>query len=330
MNETDTMTLLHYQTDQTDQTEQSVPLPWPAPQGATPRLPSLKSLQAFEATARLRSFSLAAAELCVSQSAVSHQVKALEQQLQQQLIDRQQQPLQLTESGASLFSVLQDCFFRMRSVCQHLSQANAGKPLSVVAQTSVAVEWLAPRLDDFAGECPAIETLLHMESAADSVDVSAFDIIIGTWPCPAGFATQSLRPEWWFPVCSPAQYTLIDPTDPASLLQFPLYSSEQGQDWQLWRQQLGLAVPAALQIRQVSLALLATKAVRAGRGFALSNPFIASDAIQRGELVALPQWRYQLPWGQYQLHYRAGSNREWQIREFVRWFNQSLGQTVAG
>ena len=292
--------------------------------GAAPRLPSLKSLQAFEATARLRSFSLAAAELSVSQSAVSHQIKALEQQLEQVLIDRGPQPLQLTESGASLFSVLQDCFFRMRSVCQHLSQVSAGKPLSVVAQTSVAVEWLAPRLDAFASQCPAIETMLHMESAADSVDVSAFDIIIGTWPCPAGFASQSLRPEWWFPICSPAQYALIDPADPASIFQFPLYSSEQGQDWQLWRQQLGLPTPASLQVRQVSLALLATKAVSAGRGFALSNPFIASDAIARGELIALTQWRYQLPWGQYQLHYRAGSRREWQIREFVRWFSQTV------
>lgn len=286
-------------------------------------LPSLKSLQAFEATARLRSFSLAARELSVSQSAVSHQVKALEQQLAQSLIRRQQQPLQLTESGASLFSVLQDCFFRIRSACQHLQQPSR-QQLAIVAQTSVAVEWLAPRLEQFSACYPAVETLLHMESAADSVNVAAFDLIIGTWPCPAGFASHLLRPQWWFPVCSPAQYQLLDLQDPASLLQFPLYSSEQGQDWQLWRQQLQLTAQPHGALRHVSLALLATKAVTAGRGLALSNQFIAGDAIRRGELCALPQWRYQLPWGQYQLHYRADSAREQQIRNFISWFEQAL------
>lgn len=297
-------------------------------QQALRSLPSLKALQAFEATARLRSFSLAAAELSVSQSAISHQIKTLEAQLDQQLIDRQHQPLQLTESGASLFAVAQDCFFRLRSACLHLMQPSR-QPLSIVAQTSVAVEWLAPRLELFNAANPDIETLLHMESAADSVDVAAFDIIIGTWPCPAGFTTQLLRPQWWFPVCSPAQYALLDPTTPASILQFALYSSEQGQDWQLWRQQMQLSELPAKRMRQVSLALLATKAVTAAQGFALSNQFIAGDAIARGELCALRQWRYQLPWGQYQLHYRAGSARERQINQFVSWFEQALAASDA-
>lgn len=286
-------------------------------------LPPLKALQAFEATARLHSFSAAGQELFVSQSAVSHQIRLLEQQLGCQLINRKQQPLALTEQGATLFSVLQESFFRMRSVCQHLKQQPARR-LSIAAQTSIAVEFLAPRLNAFRLTCPQIETLLHMESNAASLDAGQFDLILGTWPCPSGFATVSLRPEWWFPVCSPAQYERLDLTDPASVFAAVLYSSEQGQDWQLWRQQMQLSAPAQLQLRQVSLALLATKAVSSGEGIALSNSFIAGDAVRAGTLKALPAWRYQLPWGQYQLHYRPGGQQQQQINQFIQWFCQEM------
>lgn len=282
-------------------------------------LPPLKALQAFEATARLHSFSAAAQELFVSQSAISHQIRLLEDQLGCQLINRKQQPLALTEQGATLFSVLQESFFRMRSVCQHLVQ-QPGRRLAIAAQTSIAVEFLAPRLNAFRSAFPHIETLLHMESNAASLDAGQFDLILGTWPCPSGFATVALRPEWWFPVCSPAQYQQLDLQDPASVFQAVLYSSEQGQDWQLWRQQMQLSAPAMLKQRQVSLALLATKAVSSGEGIALSNSWIAGDAVRAGTLKALLQWRYQLPWGQYQLHYRPGGQRQQQINQFIQWF----------
>lgn len=282
-------------------------------------LPPLKALQAFEATARLHSFSAAAQELFVSQSAISHQVRLLEDQLGCQLINRKQQPLALTEQGATLFSVLQESFFRMRSVCQHLVQ-QPGRRLAIAAQTSIAVEFLAPRLNAFRSAYPHIETLLHMESNAASLDAGQFDLILGTWPCPSGFATVALRPEWWFPVCSPAQHQQLDLQDPSSVFQAVLYSSEQGQDWQLWRQQMQLSAPATLQQRQVSLALLATKAVSSGEGIALSNSWIAGDAVRAGTLKALLQWRYQLPWGQYQLHYRPGGQQQQQINQFIQWF----------
>ncbi len=286
-------------------------------------LPPLKALQAFEATARLSSFSLAGSELFVSQSAISHQVRLLEQQLGVQLIDRRQQPLQLTEAGAALFSVLQDSFYRMRAVCQHLGQKQP-KRLRIAAQTSIAVEWLAPRLNAFHRCSGQTETLLHMESSADSLDASQFDLILGTWPCPSGFASRPLRAEWWFPVCSPAQYERLDLQDPACVFNHLRYSSEQGEDWQLWRQQMQLAAPPRQQLQQVSLALLATKAVSSGEGLALSNSFIAGDAVRAGQLKALLQWRYQLPWGQYQLHYRPGGPQQSQIDLFISWLEAEL------
>lgn len=289
------------------------------------QLPPLKALQAFEATARLCSFSRAADELCVSQSAISHQIRALEDFIGMPLLLRQHKPITLTEAGATLYSVVGDCFFRLQSVTHHLRKTNH-RVLKIVAQTSIAVEWLAPRLPLFTEQHPQIQTLLHMESSASSLDAAAFDVVIGTWPTPAGFVSQRIRTEWWFPVCAPAQYQLLDLSNPASVFAYPLYSSEQGEDWQLWRQQMQLREPAKVEMSQVSLALLATKAVSCGRGLALSNSFIAGDAIRQGQLKALTPWRYQLPWGQYQLHYRQDSVSRQEIAIFNQWL---LAQAAA-
>ena len=288
------------------------------------QLPPLKALQSFEATARLLSFSRAADELCVTQSAISHQIRALEDFIGTPLLLRQHKPLALTEAGATLYSVVGDCFFRLQAVTHHLRKSK-NRVLKIVAQTSIAVEWLAPRLPLFQQQHPEIQTLLHMESSASSLDANAFDVVIGTWPTPAGFVSQRIRTEWWFPVCAPAQYQLLDLTSPASVFAYPLYSSEQGEDWQLWRQQMQLREPAQLHMSQVSLALLATKAVSCGKGLALSNSFIAGDAIRLGQLKALTHWRYQLPWGQYQLHYRQDSVQ----REHIHIFNSWLLQQAA-
>lgn len=290
-------------------------------------LPPLKAMQAFEATARLRSFSKAASELCVSQSAISHQIKSLETALGRTLLLRQSKALQLTEAGATLYSVLGDCFFRLHSVSQHLRQSKT-TPLRIVAQTSIAVEWLAPRLPLFQQAHPEIATLLHMESGADSLQPEQADVIIGTWPAPAGFVAERLRTEWWFPVCAPAQFQQFADDKPEALLSCALYSSEQGEDWQLWRQQLQLREPASLEMYQVSLALLATKAVSSGRGLALSNSFIAGDAVRQGQLVALTQWCYLLPWGQYQLHYRPDSLARQQIQLFKHWLLQQAAASL--
>jgi len=90
-----------------------------------------------------------------------------------------------------------------------------------------------------------------MASVDHEFDPSDFDIIIGTWPVPANFVTQTIRTELWFPVCSKEQYRKIDPNSPESLLTEPLISSEKGQDWELWaqHQQLNLNYNASIQKR---------------------------------------------------------------------------------
>ena len=79
---------------------------------------------------------------------------------------------------------------------------------------------------------------------------------------------------------------------------------------------------------QVSLARLATKAVSSGSGLALSNSFIAGDAIRQGQLHALTDWRYLLPWGQYQIHFRQDSLQREAIRVFIDWLEQQAASSL--
>jgi len=282
------------------------------------RLPPLKAMQAFEATARHLSFSRAADELCVTQSAVSHQVRALEEFLGKKLLTRRGKHVSLTYEGDTFHSVLGDCFKRMASVTDHL----VGKDrttLKLMAQTSLASEWLVPRLHDFNDRFPEIDTRLDTFVMATTFDPADYDILIGAWPAPEGFVSQKLKDDRWYPVCSPELYMDLDSSDPASLLAYPLYSTEEGADWTLWMQHQGIRTPAAPTIRHFNLALLSTRAALAGQGVALSNDFVSGGLVTSGALVPMRDFSYSLPWGQYYLHHRTSSHNADQIEAFLRW-----------
>lgn len=282
------------------------------------RMPPLKAVQAFDATARNLSFSRAAEELCVSQSAVSHQIKLLEEHLGHPLFIRKGKSVSLTQNGEIFFSVIGDCMQRISSVTNHLiKQENITLKLAV--QTSLAVEWLAAKIVRFEEDNPSIVLALDTHLYFDAFTAAEYDILIGAWPQPTGFVSEPLRIDRWYPVCAPSLYEKIDPADPTSLLSHPLYSSENGEDWNLWLQNHQLDQPASLDIRHFNLALLTTKAAYSGLGFALSNDFLAAEAIERGLLKALPALSYTLPWGHYNVHYRRDVHKSSQIDTFLKW-----------
>jgi LysR family glycine cleavage system transcriptional activator len=282
------------------------------------KIPPLKAMQVFEATARHLSFSKAAQELCVTQSAVSHQIKLLENFMGKPMLIRHGRNISLTQQGDDFYSVIGDCFARISSVTNHLVTQES-VTLKIVAQSSIAVDWLAPKIADFHQQQPNIATLLDMETQADRFDANEQDVIIGTWPTPDGFVTKKLRQEFWFPVCGEKLYQQLDANDPYCLLAHRLNTSENGEDWHLWLQHQQLRRPATLNFNYFTLALLASKASLAGNSISLSNEFIAGDAIKRGQLVAIKSLSYQLPWGHYFIHYRNNSHHNEAIKAFVDW-----------
>ena len=282
------------------------------------RLPSLKAIQVFEVTARHLNFSLAAKELHVTQSAVSHQIKSLENHLGKSLFKRANNSVYLTQYGDMYFSVIKDSFSRIQTITDHLMD-NKHIKLNVMAQSSFAVGWLASRISCFNNDFPDIEISLSMATNAEHYDPSKYDISIGTWPVPENYKTQQIRKEFWYPVFTKSLSHKINKKDPYSILRMPLWSSENGQDWKLWMQEQKIDPSINLDIQHLSHTLLAGKAALDGNRIALACDFIVADEIKRGDLMSIKEFSYSPFWGNYYIHYHAGSHYIDKIEIFVDW-----------
>src|SRR5262245_28193044 len=141
------------------------------------RLPPLNALKAFEAAARHESFTRAAEELCVTQGAVSHQVKALEATLGIKLFNRERQRLIITEAGREYLAVLRDAFDRIAVGTERLVQRQNAGVLTVSTSPDFAAKWLVHRLGRFAEAHPSIDlrvsaTLHHVDFAREDIDLA--------------------------------------------------------------------------------------------------------------------------------------------------------------
>src|SRR3954466_14448248 len=141
------------------------------------RLPPLNALKAFEAAARYESFTRAAEELCVTQGAVSHQVKALEEQLGLKLFNRERQRLAITEAGRDYLVVVRDAFDRIALGTERLLQRLYSGGITVTTSPDFAAKWLVSRLGRFAEAYPEIElkvsaTMHHVDFAREDVDLA--------------------------------------------------------------------------------------------------------------------------------------------------------------
>src|SRR5215470_14882104 len=205
--------------------------------GAMPRrLPALNALKAFEAAARHESFTRAAEELFVTQGAVSHQVKALEQELGIKLFDRERQRLVMTGSGREYLAVVRDALDRIALGTERLMQRRSSGALTISTSPDFAAKWLVHRLGRFAEAHPDIALKVsadmhHVDFAREDVDL-AVRHGDGNW---AGLHVERLCSEELFPVCSPK---LVEGRrrlgQPCDVLKFPLLHLDRREDWGRW------------------------------------------------------------------------------------------------
>jgi LysR family glycine cleavage system transcriptional activator len=205
-----------------------------------PRLPPLNALKAFEAAARHESFTRAAEELCVTQGAVSHQVKALETELAIKLFNRERQRLIITEAGREYLNVVRDALDRIAVGTERLLQRQSGGVLTVSTSPDFAAKWLVHRLGHFAESHSGIDlrisaTMHHVDFAREEVDL-AVRHGDGSWP---GLDAVRLSAEQLFAICSPKLLSGRRRLDkPADILKFPLIHLDSRMDWAKWLQRV--------------------------------------------------------------------------------------------
>ncbi len=256
------------------------------------RLPPLNALRAFEAAARHLSFTKAADELHVTQAAISHQVKALEEVLGIPLFRRLNRRLVLTDAGQRYLPPLREAFDMLQVATDRLRTDEQAGTLRLSVLPSFAAKWLLPRLPRFRQRHPEIDVLLSateklVDFARDEVDMG---IRYGRGRYPGLRADLLMRDET-FPVCSPklleGPHPLRTPADLKyhTLLHDQVSGTEDSPDWKLWFRAAGVTGIDADRGPGFSHTSMVAEAAIAGQGVALCRSSIVADDIEAGRLV---------------------------------------------
>ncbi|MFQ5995114.1 MAG: transcriptional regulator GcvA [Acidiferrobacterales bacterium] len=256
------------------------------------RLPPIAALRALEAAARHLNFTKAAEELNVTQSAISHQVRHLEELWGLKLFDRRAGRLALTRNGQALAPVVATFIDKMIGTLETLQSEALRDPLRIDMLESFAVRWLVPRLGHFHEQRPDVDVWIStgddlVDFKVDDVD-AAIRLGHGNYP---GLHTILLLREHLFPVCSPS--FLRDrgkPSTPKDLLKYPLLLRRQDPrhpSWEYWFERAGVGdvtLTEGTRFPDTNMALLAAID---GQGVAMARSAHVADDLDAGRLVKL-------------------------------------------
>jgi LysR family transcriptional regulator, glycine cleavage system transcriptional activator len=257
----------------------------------TARLPSLNGLRAFEAAARHLSFTVAATELNVTQTAISHQIRRLEEELGVQLFVRQNRALALTPEARDYLPGVRAAFNDLRLATDRLLRRDNDHVLTVSTLASLAAKWLLPRLSAFQEAHPGIDVRITTSTALVDFQRDDVDAAIrygrGHWP---GLRADWLMADELFPVCSPALLTgnrpLRTPEDLAHQTLLHTNAGGYGDDWRQWLTAAGLPADVSKQRGLTfDLILVTVQAAIDGIGVAMGRTSYVEADIAKGRLV---------------------------------------------
>lgn len=290
-------------------------------------LPPLDLVRGFEAAARRASFTLAAEELFITQSAVSRQVKALEDHLGVALFERRHRAIELTPAGRTLYRAAREALPLLAEAMARLRETDAARSLTVSCSVGFASLWLVPRLADFRDLHPEVDIRIDANNRILDLERERIEVAVRYCPpedAPPG-ATRLLGEEV-FPVCAPS--LLARPGKP---LQVPAdlghhvllhYGRDDSQfptgSWTVWCEAMKLRhLKAAGSLRFSHYDQLIQAAVD-GQGVALGVGPLVRRHLQQGRLVAPFEQRFASPRGYYLVVSPRSESRP-EVRDFVAW-----------
>ena len=295
------------------------------------QLPPLNALRAFETIARHLSFARAAQELHVTPAALSHQIRALEEQLGTPLFHRRSRAIELTDAGRMIYPGLHAGFDNLRRAMAALDRDRAGNVLVISATPGLVAKWLMPRLWRFLRAHPDIDarvsgTLKIVDFAAEGVDVG----IRLSKQITNDLHVELLFTDSMIPVCAP-QLVEQGLRSAADIVRFPLIhydfatSMHAPPVWADWFPLAGLHGADASRGLRVNAADHALDAAVAGAGVALAHKLIASDDVHAGRLVAFGP---ELPLNSaYHFVCPKGHETRPKVRAFREWLFAEMAET---
>ncbi len=251
-------------------------------------LPPLRALTAFEAAARLGSFRAAATELGITRSAVSHQVKLLEDRMGLTLFRRDARRAELTTAGQAYFPTIKEAFDQIEAHTKAVKPSTLDNELTIQVYVTVALKWLIPRLHDFERRFPDVKVRLSTSYIDWDFDERNVDVglILARNKSPQHYYVPLFQ-SMLVPVCSPklllGENALKTPADLQNHKLIDVYTAEE--DWQIWLEGAGVTNTKAQNRLSVDSYILAQEAAIEGRGIAMTIGPFASEEIKLGRLV---------------------------------------------
>ena len=288
------------------------------------RLPPLNSLRAFEAAARHLSFARAAEELYLTPSAISHQIKSLEEQVGTKLFERRGRNVGLTDAGGRYYPALRQAFDRMHEATEELKQSDRFGALTVNVLPTFAIRWLLPQLNEFQERHPEIEVRIttnvrnidFLQTEADA----AVRFGNGDWP---GLESRLLMTEEIVPVCSP---TLLEKGPglklPADLKHYSLLHDINRPDtWRAWLNAVGEKSIDPERGLKLETTNLAVQGALQGLGIVCANPYMVSRELESGQLIEPFEYHLAVANGYY-LVYPKGREDRPRLKAFETWLTE--------
>lgn len=292
------------------------------------RTVNLNAFLYFESVARRGTITRAAEELCVSPSAVSQQIKLLEQQLGVKLFRRDGRAVRLTFEGNQLFQTSSSAIRALLEAQRDLGRVHEPLRLNLRVTPSFGVRWLSPRLADFLDKHPTLE--LHVDAAPDPSDFDRETIELdiryglGMWP---GYHAQTILSDHILPLCSPEYLAKIQGGSPEEMLANArlIDSARAICRWDDWSTQSKLPVSTKTQSILMDRSSMAIQLALDGAGIVLESLVLTAQEVAEGRLVPvfpdLPVLRFPAYWA-------ICPSRNLQrrpVRSFLNWIDQHVG-----
>lgn len=254
-----------------------------------PRTPSLDALRIFTVAARQQSFTEAAMTLNLTQSAISHRIRGLEDDLGFPLFKRLTRRLELTPQGEALAHRIERAINEIDRSVVELSQPDRKEQLKITSLPSVASRWLIPRLPRIRNKCPDLDIQVIADSRLLDLRTEGVDLAIrfGRQPGP-GYTVTHLMDDCILPVCAPQLLEEWGPVDSIdTLFEMPLlHDSTTISNWRAWLDHFGRPDIACHSGQHFSEAGMMIEAAEHGLGVALARASLVADQIAAGNLAS--------------------------------------------
>lgn len=292
------------------------------------KLPPLKALKGFEAATRHQSIREAAAELCLTHPAVSHQVQLIEEALGVPLFVQEGRHIVSTEEGRLFYPYVRSAFESLLEGVQAVQRSALDKPLRVQTYVTASIRWLARRVPMFLQDHPEIKLTLStcaVDWEFDELHADVGLVYCASPPDPDRFYWVPLFEYALFPVCSPDFLRSVGgKLDAESLRAQPLMAIYTEEDsWAGWFASAGVSQAPQMPYIMVDTLAVALEMALAGRGVALVNgPFVDQD-LAEGRLLVPVEHRQVCP-GVWGLICRTDSKDNLRVRTFIDWISSHL------